>query len=115
MDIFGITIAAAIASVAWIYQRAWERQERRTARYQEIIDRLPAFTTGQLDPTKMNEALREIHRLWLFAPDDVVEPCERVIDIAEGLDKDPKQLAVGRCILRMRRDATFSAALFPRF
>lgn len=46
MDFWGITVGTAIASLAWIYQRAWERQEKRVAQYQEILDRLDAFTAG---------------------------------------------------------------------
>lgn len=114
MEILSVTIAAVIASIAWLYQKAWERQERRVDRYRKIIDRLPAFTEGNLDPTEINNAIKEVHRLWLFAPDPVVEASERILDIAEGSAKKDQNV-VGECIIAMRRDASFSAALIPRF
>jgi hypothetical protein len=33
---WGLIIAAAIGAVAWIYQRAWDRQQVRIGRYQAI-------------------------------------------------------------------------------
>ena len=39
------------------------RQQQRVARYQEIIDRTPAFTEGGLDPSKVDETLAEIREI----------------------------------------------------
>jgi hypothetical protein len=115
MEFLGIVIGAAIASAAWLYQRAWERQERRVLRYQEILDRLDAFTPSGLSNDEMNNVVIELRRLWLTAPDDVVVAGERFLDIAEGIDTDPSQAALGQCVIAMRRDATLSSAILPRF
>jgi hypothetical protein len=68
LSFLGLVITGTSAA-AWLYQKAWERQQQRLARYQEIIDRTPPFTEGGLDPSKGEETLAEIRRLWLFAPD----------------------------------------------
>jgi hypothetical protein len=47
----GLIIATAIAATAWIYQRAWDRQQVRIERYQAILDRLPGFTQAELNRT----------------------------------------------------------------
>lgn len=112
---WGIALGALIASASWLYQKAWERHEQRIQKYQEILDRLPAFTTNSLSPEIMNKAIREHRRLWLFAPDHVVVAAEALLDIAEGKDPDPDQLALGRCVLAMRRDASFASTLIPGF
>jgi hypothetical protein len=59
-EVWGLAIAAAIGAVAWLYQKAWDRQQVRIARYQAIVDRLHAFTQEQLDPDKIEETLIEI-------------------------------------------------------
>lgn len=114
MELWGIAIAAAIASVAWLYQRAWERQERRVLRYQEVLDRLPFFTEGGLNPEKQNEAVAELHRLWLSAPDDVVRAGEHFLDAVEGKIPDAEK-ALGEYVLAMRRDASLRSSIIPRF
>jgi hypothetical protein len=45
MDFWGLTVPAIIGAVAWIYQRAWDRQQRRIERYETILDSLPGFWT----------------------------------------------------------------------
>ena len=115
MEVFGIAVAAVIASAAWLYQRAWERQAQRILRYQEVLDRLPAFTEGNLDIEQRNEMITELRRLWLSAPDDVVRSGEKLLDLIEGRYTDPEQVALGECVLAMRRDATMASALWPRF
>jgi hypothetical protein len=116
VELLGVTITAAIASAAWLYQKAWERQERRTARYEEIIDRLPSFTEAHLNPGEINAAIKEVRRLWLFAPDPVVMRCEKFLDYTEEKCKgDDSEQIVGECILEMRKDASFLGAIVPRF
>src|SRR5215216_1642160 len=107
-------MGAAIASAAWIYQRAWDHREKRIARYLEVVDQLQAFTVGQLDPDRMDKAISELRRLWLAAPDDVVVAYEAFLDAVEGNVPDPEG-KLSACIAAMRNDATFSAVLFPRF
>lgn len=113
MDFWGIAVGATIASLAWIYQRAWERQDKRVAQYQEILDRLDAFTDGGLDKEGIAASLIKFRRLWLFAPDEVIRATEDVLDVAAGQNLDP--LAAGKCVIAMRQDASFFAVLFPRF
>ena len=114
MDFWGITFGAAIASATWLYQRAWERQEKRVLRYQEILDRLRYMTEENLTPEKTNELINEHHRLWLFAPDDVVVAGERFLDAVEGNGSD-STAALGEYVVAMRKDASMGSALFPRF
>lgn len=114
MDFWGITFGAAIASAAWLYQRAWERQEKRVLRYQEILDRLMYLTEGNLTPAKQNELILEMQRLWLFAPDDVVLTGERFMNAVVG-DGNDKEAALREYILVMRKDASMRSALVPNF
>jgi hypothetical protein len=110
-DLWGLVVATAIAAVAWIYQRAWDRQQLRIDRSQAIVDRLPGFTQANLDPAKIDETLIEIRRLWLFAPDDVVKAASAFIETVEK--GDSKRPVLPKLVLAMRRDASFTAALFP--
>jgi hypothetical protein len=113
MGFSGVIIAALIGALAWIYQRAWDRQQVRIERYQAIIDSLPGFTQDRLNPDQIDEALKEIRRLWLFAPDDVIEAANAFIEAAwKG---EPKRSALSKLVLAMRRDVSFKAVLFPRF
>ena len=114
MDFWGVAIGAGIASAAWLYQRAWERQEKRIARYQEVMDRLKWFTVNRLSPNKLNEMIDEHHRLWLFAPDYVIDAGEKFLDSVEGLGGSP-ETSLSEYVLAMRRDSTLGSALWPRF
>ena len=58
-----LVITGIIGAAAWLYQKAWERQQQRVARYQEIIDRTPAFTEGGLDRSKVDETLAVIRQI----------------------------------------------------
>jgi hypothetical protein len=110
---WGLAIATAIGAVAWIYQRAWDRQQYRIERYQAFLDRLPGFTQGGVDPDQIDEALKEIRRLYLFAPNDVARAANAFIEAVEK--GESKRRTLGKLIIAMRRDASFQAALFPRF
>ncbi len=114
-DVFALAIPAAIGAVAWLYQKAWERLERRVKQYEEIIDALPGFVEGGLDLNKINLALGLSRRLWILAPDSVVQALDRFFDSIEN-SKGPEAagLALGELILEMRKNATFWAVFFPR-
>jgi len=113
MDFWGLTVPAIIGAVAWIYQRAWDRQQRRIERYETILDSLPGFTQDRLDADQIDAALTEFRRLWLFAPDDVITAANAFIEAAQmGQTKRP---ALSKLVLAMRRDVSFKAVLLPRF
>ena len=113
MASWGVAVAALLGAVAWIYQRAWDRQQARVARYQKILDSLPGLTQERLNPDQIDAILNEVRCLWLFAPDDVVKTANSFLNAAETGDRKPP--ALSQFILAMRRDASFEAALFPRF
>jgi len=112
-EFWGLIVASAIGALAWIYQRAWDRQEVRIERYQTIIDLLSGFTQDHLSPDEIDEALREIRRLWLFAPDDVIKAGNAFIEaVKKGETKRP---TLAKLVVAMRRDSSFTAAVVPRF
>lgn len=120
MEFWGLAVGAAIASAAWLYQRAWERQEKRIARYQEVVDRLPYFTVANLSADKIDAMISEHRRLWISAPDDVIISGEKFLDAVEGRSdsggtKGNSESALGEYVLAMRRDGSMRSALFPRF
>jgi hypothetical protein len=112
-DALGLVVAAGIGAASWIYHKAWDRQQARILRYEEIVKRLQAFTQGQHDPDQIDEVLIELHRLYLFAPDDVVLAANAFLEAAaKGETKRP---ALGKLFLAMRNDASFRSILVPRF
>ena len=120
MNFLGLGLAAVIASAAWLYQRAWERQEKRVERYQKVMDTLVYFTEKRLTAAKQDEMILEHHRLWLSAPDDVVKTGEKFLDAIEGViyikeGGQTKEEILGEYVLAMRRDASIKSALWPRF
>jgi hypothetical protein len=120
LSFLGLIITGLIGAAAWLYQKAWERQQQRVARYQEIIDRTLAFTLGGLDPGKVDETLSELRRLWLFAPDNVVRAANAFLAATSAGEGTPERLAAANnafkvLMLAMRKDASFKAALFPEF
>ncbi len=117
-DFWALTVPAAIGAVAWLYQKTWERHERRLKQYEEIVDELPAFTVGGLNQDRIDKAIMIYRRLWLLGPDEVVRAFEAFIKTVENgasSSDEEKELALGRFVIAMRRDATFTAALIPRF
>jgi hypothetical protein len=114
MESLGILVGALIASATWLYQLASQRQEKRVDRYAQVMSRLCFFTTQQLQPREINKMIAEHHRLWLFAPDDVVRAGEHFLDTVQGNASDAQQ-ALNDYVLAMRRDASLTSALFPRF
>lgn len=115
VEIWTLTIPASIGAMAWLYQKAWERQERRLKQYEEILDTLPGFVEGGLDIAKINTAIALGRRLWLLGPDNVVQAFEAFTSsIEQSRGHDAAELAMGELVLRMRKDVTFSSAIFPR-
>ncbi len=114
LQILALTIPVAIGAIAWLYQKAWERQADRMKRYEEIIDRLPGFTVEDLDFKAIDAALSELRRLWIFGPDEAVRAGNAfVATIEKGPQPDHvKERALAEFILAMRRDASIWSALF---
>lgn len=44
MNEWSFVVGALIGSVAWFYQKAWERRIQRTAVYEKIVRLLPSVT-----------------------------------------------------------------------
>ncbi len=115
LDIWTLTIPATVAAVAWLYQKAWERQERRVKQYEEVLDTLPGFVVSGLDPAKINQAMALGRRLWLLGPDKVIRAFDKFISSIENMrGHEASKLALGELILAMRKDASFTAVLVPR-
>jgi len=49
-----IIVAALFASLAWVYQKAWDRHERRVKQYEDILDEWPAFTVTGFNPDRID-------------------------------------------------------------
>ena len=103
-EFWGLIVASGIGALAWIYQQAWDRQEVRIERYQAIIDLLSGFTQDHLSPDEIDEALREIRRLWLFAPDDVIKAGNAFIEAVEK--GETKRPTLAKFVLAMHRDSS---------
>lgn len=115
MNLWALTIPALIGAIAWLYQKAWERLDRRVKQYEEIIDALPGFTEGGLDAAKINAAIAMTRRLWILAPDNVVQALHAFFHSIENSKGHAESArALGELILAMRRDASLWAVLFPR-
>jgi hypothetical protein len=115
IDLWALTVPAAIGAVAWLYQKAWERHERRLKQYEEILDLLPGFVEGGIDPTKINSAIAIGRRLWLVGPDNVVRAFDAFTSsIESSAGHDASQEALGKLVLAMRRDVSVAATLVPR-
>ena len=44
MNGWSIVLGAVIGSLAWLYQKAWERRTQRAAIYEKIVRQLPSVT-----------------------------------------------------------------------
>lgn len=116
MGSWGLAVAALIGALAWLYQRAWDRHERRLSQYSEIVEGLPAFTIQARDPDKVDEILLGMRGLWLFGPDDVIRACNAFLSVVETTSPDEaKEKALAELVLAMRKDASFISAVLPRF
>lgn len=115
MNEWSFVIGALIGSVAWLYQKAWERRSQRAAIYEKIVRLLPAITLEGLDTEKLDQMLEEGRVLWLHAPDDVVLAFQAwMASIQNGKAEDEPQLK-DVFLMKMRRDLTFRSAVMPRF
>jgi hypothetical protein len=116
IDIWTLTIPATVAAIAWLYQKAWERQERRVKQYEEVLDTLPGFVASGLDPAKINQAMALGRRLWLLGPDKVIRAFDEFTSAIENFrGHEASKAALGKLILAMRKDASFASVLIPRF
>jgi hypothetical protein len=116
VDIWSLTLPAIIGAAAWLYQKTWERHERRIKQYENIMDELPAFTVERLDPDRIDRALGVLRRLWLLGPDEVVKAFEAFVKAVEGGSTNEERVRLLGClVIEMRRDATFLRAFIPRF
>jgi hypothetical protein len=116
-DLWALTVPAIIGAAAWLYQKTWERHERRLQQYEAILDELPAFTTAGLNADRIDKAMAAYHQLWLYGPDDVVRAFAAFLATVEEPPKPDsvKELALGNFVVAMRRDVGFLSALIPRF
>jgi hypothetical protein len=116
-DFWALTFPAIIGAVAWLYQKTWERHERRLKQYEAILDELPAFTTASLDPERIDKVISVYRHLWLLGPDYVVRAFENFLNAVEeqSSSDSTRELALGNFVVAMRRDAGFLSAIIPRF
>lgn len=115
INLWPVAAAAAIGAIAWIYEKAWQRLERRALRYEAILGDLSAFTTSQLDPDKIDQILAEQRKLWISAPVGVSEAFVEFLETVEGVPKADyiKEKALSRLIKEMRKDASLRSVLVP--
>ena len=110
--IFGLIGAAALGSVAWLYQRAWERATNRINLYQEIIGNLEGFFAGTYNAEKIDQAAFSSRKLWLEGPDEVVRSINAFFYSVEN-GKDDKEDRFKQLVLLMRKNSSVWHALIP--
>jgi hypothetical protein len=115
MEGWSIVIGAVIGSLAWLYQKAWERRAQRAVIYEKIVRYLPSVTVQRLDLEKLDEMLEEGRVLWLHAPDDVVLAFQAWTVSVQNGDADHEPRLKDEFLMKMRRDLTFHSAVIPRF
>ncbi|MBP8276403.1 MAG: hypothetical protein KAX55_05885 [Propionivibrio sp.] len=115
MNDWSIVLGALIGSVAWLYQKAWERRSQRAALYEKIVRLLPAVTLERRNPQQLDQMLEEGRVLWLHAPDDVVRAFQAWMAAIQNADAVNEPRLKDTFLAQMRRDLTFQSALIPRF
>lgn len=90
-DLWALTVPVVVGAMAWLYQKSWERHERRLKQYEDILDELPAFTTDGLNVDRIDRAISVHRHLWLYGPDNVVRAFEEFLATVEG---PPNQIAI---------------------
>lgn len=115
MEGWSIVIGAVIGSLAWLYQKAWERRAQRAVIYEKIVRYLPSVTVERLDLGKLDEMLEEGRMLWLHAADDVVLAFQKWMAAIQMGDAQHEPGLKDEFLARMRRDLTFQSALIPGF
>jgi hypothetical protein len=108
----GLLGAAFIGSIAWLYQRAWERATLRIELYQEILDSLEGFFEGSHDAEKINYAIRISRKLWLEAPDEIVRAINDFFEAIKNSGDTHDKFA--HMVLLMRKNSSVWDALIPR-
>ena len=68
-----LAIPITAGSVAWLYQKALERQALRIARYEKILEMANAFLRAGRNPDHIDQTLAEIRKLWISAPKTVID------------------------------------------
>lgn len=115
MSEWSFVLGALIGSVAWLYQKAWERRSQRAAVYEKIVRLLPSVTLAELDPKNLDQMLEEGRVLWLHAPDDVVLAFQAWMTAIKNGDVLNEPRLKDKFLARMRTDLTFRSAVIPRF
>ncbi|QJY32170.1 hypothetical protein HND92_03655 [Diaphorobacter sp. JS3050] len=115
MGEWSFAFGAFIGSIAWLYQKAWERRGQRSAIYEKIVRLLPSITLAGLDVEKLDQMLEEGRVLWLHAPDDVVLAFQSWMATIQNGDAFNEPRLKDEFLAKMRHDLTFRAAVIPRF
>jgi len=128
MEIYVLIGAAILGSVAWLYQRAWERATIRMKFYQEIVDNLEGFFENSPDcgateaektkqkkekQEKINQAIRVSRKLWLEAHSEIVKAINEFFEAVKSSGDSHEKFA--QMILLMRKHSTVRAALVGRW
>lgn len=100
-----------LAERRFAYEQKADGWQRRYACYRELLDRLPALTKGQTDQVQINELLREVRRLWLFASVRTVRATNEFIESIEKgkMGSESSEQKLGALIVALRRDLTNAA------
>ncbi len=113
-DLVFISFTALFGVLTWIYQKAWERQERRLARYEKVMGGLSGLTVEEYDSKRIGQFLETLRSLWLFAPDEVIRAANAFIEAVENSAPDSdKKKKLGEFVLVMRRDVSFRRVILP--
>jgi hypothetical protein len=113
--VWTLAVTGILALIAWLYQRAWERQRLREDAYGRILDTLPALFEGQEDPALVETLTREMRRLILFAPDSVIQRADEFLIAMKVSPLPEREGALNGLVMAMRQDCTYSAVLLPGF
>ena len=109
----GIPIAAA--AIAWFYQKAIERQERRIARYEKILELANSLLRAGRNPDHLDQILTEIRKLRLSGPRRIVEASSKFREATDtGASSEVVEQAFFEFVQAMRRDCSIQAALWPQ-
>ena len=113
LNVLGIVAAAIFGVVAWLYQTALARQERRAAYYSAIIDNLPGFMVGAEDAKiKRDKAITASRHLWLIAHPRVVRAGNAFFEAAKGSGIQA-EAALKEFVLQMRIDTSLLSVMLP--
>ena len=115
-ELYVIAITALIGIVAWTYQAALGRQDRRVAQYFAILENLSGFMVGAISAGEKKENTVAAARiLWLIAPPAIVRAGNDFFRAVEGSDAAHVTATLNKLVLDMRRDTMFRSVIWPRF